>query len=566
MRYLCVLVPLFALAAPATAPRIAFEEISSRAGVHFITNSSPTPNKHQPESMVSGVAVFDYDGDGLLDIYFVNGATMPGLKKDGPQFSNRLFRNEGNLTFTDVTAKAGLAGEGYGMAVAVGDYDNDGRPDLYLASLTRNQLFHNNGDGTFTDVTAKTGVSGGLHAGRKMWSVAAAWVDYNNDGLLDLFVSNYCQWDSNSEPPCEAGGHRVYCNPRYYKALPHTLYRNNGNGTITDVSVATGVSKHPGRGMGVAIADYDGDGFIDVFVANDDSPNQLFHNIGGKRFEEVAADAGVAYAEAGNVISGMGADFRDVFNRGLPDVWVTAMERETFPLFFNHGKGVFSDRTGMAGLAFETEQMSGWANGIFDFDNDGWKDLFVARSNVIDNIELFAPRRAPEPNSVFRNLGNGKFQNVSATAGESFQIPAVHRGAAFGDLDNDGRIDVVVSVLNGPARIFRNTGATGEWLRLKLKGSASNRMGIGARIRVTTPDGLTQHNHVTTSAGFASSSDVRVQFGLGSARVAKEVEILWPSGIRQVLRDVPAGRTTEVEEPPRPAAPTAKPAAPRGVN
>ena len=540
------------LGAAALTTPITFEEIADRAGVHFLSNSSPTPFKHQPEPMVAGVAIFDYDGDGYPDLYFVNGADMPSLVKTGPQFSNRLFHNNGDLTFTDVTDKAGVAGAGYGMGVAVGDYDNDGRGDLFVTNVNGNQLFHNNGDGTFTDVTAKAGVSGGVFAGKKMWSSSAAWVDYNNDGLLDLFVANYCQWDPNNETPCMINGNRVSCNPRMYKPLPNTLYRNNGDGTFTDVSTETGIAAHPGRGMGVAVADYDGDGFPDIFVANDDFPNQLFHNQGGKHFEEIADDAGVSLAEGGNAISGMGVDFRDLFNRGLPDIWITAMEKQTFPLYKNLGHGQFAEATAMAGLGLTTAEMSGWSNAIVDLDNDGWKDLYVARSNVIDNVALFAQRQYGESNTVFRNLGTGRFQDVTATTGPSFQTPAVNRGAAFGDLDNDGRMDLVVNVLNGAAKVFHNTTRSGNhWLLLKLTGTRSNRMGIGARIRVTAVDGAVQYNHATTSTGYASSSDPRVHFGLGASRTAKEIQILWPSGVKQVLKDVAADRVLEVTEPRR---------------
>ncbi|HSM76812.1 MAG TPA: CRTAC1 family protein [Bryobacteraceae bacterium] len=549
-RTLLLCLPLILGAAtPAVAP-IAFEEIAGRAGVRFLSNRSPTPEKHQPEPMVGGVAIFDYDGDGYPDLYFVNGADMPSLVKTGPQYKNRLFHNNRDLTFTDVTDRAGVGGKGYGMGVAVGDYNNDGKPDLYVTNVNGNELFRNNGDGTFTDVTAAAGVAGGEYAGKKMWSVGAAWVDYNNDGRLDLFVANYCQWDPNTEPPCVINGHRVSCNPRYYKPLPNTLYRNNGDGTFTDVSVEAGIAGHLGRGMGVGVADYDGDGYPDIFVANDDLPNQLFHNLGGKRFEEIADDAGVSLPERGNVVSGMGLDFRDAFNHGQPDIWTTAIEKQTFPLFRNLGHGQFADGTSMAGIGLDTAEMSGWSNAIVDLDNDGWKDLFVARSNVIDNVELFIPRRYPEPNAVFRNLHNGRFQNVSGTAGEAFQLPAAHRGAAFGDLDNDGRIDLVVSVLNGSAKVFHNTTRNdNHWILLQLKGRKSNRMGIGARVRLTGADGVVQYNHVTTSTGYASSSDPRVHFGLGASGSAKEIQILWPSGIVQTLRNAAGDRVLEITEP-----------------
>ncbi len=276
--------PVLAAAATAVVAPITFEEIAGRAGVKFVVNNSATPERQQPESLIAGVAVFDYDGDGYPDLYFVNGAGMPSLEK-GPEHKNRLYHNNHDLTFTDVTEKAGVAGSGYGMGVSIGDYDNDGRPDIFVANVNGNLLYHNNGDGTFTDVTAKAGVSGGMYAGRKMWSVAAAWFDYNNDGKLDLFVSNYCQWDAATAPVCKAPTESKYCSPRYFKPLPHTLYRNNGDGTFTDVSAEVGLSEHLGRGMGVVVADYDGDGWMDVFVANDDAPFQLFHNLGGKKFE-----------------------------------------------------------------------------------------------------------------------------------------------------------------------------------------------------------------------------------------------------------------------------------------
>src|ERR1035441_10500443 len=330
---------------------ITFEEIAGKAGVHFTSNGSPTPLKHQPETLLAGVAVFDYDGDGYLDIYFVNGAHMPSLVKEGPSYKNRLFRNNHNLTFTDVTDKAGVGGAGYGMGVAVGDYDNDGWPDLFVANVNGNQLFHNNGDGTFTDVTARAGLSGAMHNGRKMWSIAAGWFDYNRDGLLDLFVVNYVDWDPRYEPVCTGLNGRGYCHPDSFAPLTNTLYRNNGDGTFTDVSAETGISKVEGKGMGVAFADYDNDGWPDVFVANDNSPNLLFHNLGGKRFEEVGLQAGVAYNEDGNVLAGMGVDFRDVNNDGLPDIWHTALENETFPLFLNTGKGTFVNAGAPSGIA-----------------------------------------------------------------------------------------------------------------------------------------------------------------------------------------------------------------------
>lgn len=545
-----LLLGLLVAAQEIVLPPIRFEDIAERAGVHFITENSPTPEKHQPETMPAGVALFDYDGDGFLDIYLVNGAEMPSLVKTGPKYYNRLFHNNGNGTFTDVTEHAGVAGAGYGMGVAVGDYDNDGRPDLYVANVNGNQLFHNNGDGTFTDVTAKAGVSGALHNGRKMWSIAAGWFDYNRDGLLDLFVVNYCDWDPRYEPSCMGINGRGYCHPSSFPPLTNTLYRNNGDGTFTDVSAETGIAKVEGRGMGVAFADYDHDGWPDIFVANDNSPNLLFHNIEGKRFEEVGLQAGVAYNDDGNALAGMGVDFRDFNNDGWPDIWHTAIENETFPLYLNHGRGAFVNAGQSSRLANLTRPMSGWSNGIVDLDNDGWKDLVVARSDVMDNIEQISRHfRYAEPNSVFRNLGNGQVEDVSATAGADFIRPAPHRGLAYGDLDNDGRVDLVVTALGAPASIFRNVTEThNHWILLKLVGTRSNRMGIGAQIRLTTGDGRTLYDEVTTSTGYAASSDPRVHFGLGASREIREIEILWPSGARQLLHNVVPDRIVVVTE------------------
>jgi enediyne biosynthesis protein E4 len=555
MRWRTALLSVPALAAAATTATlgpIAFEEIAERSGIRFVADSCPTPNKNLPETMVAGVALLDYDNDGYLDIYFVNGAAIPSLKKDSPKYWNRLFHNNHDGTFTDVTEKAGVKGEGYGIGVAVGDYDNDGWPDIFVANVTKNQLFHNNHDGSFSDVTDKAGVGGGVLDGRKMWSVAAGWFDYDNDGRLDLFVSNYCVWEVNKDPFCGPNPNlRAYCHPKNYAPLPNTLYHNNGDGTFTDVSATTGVGAIRGKGMGVAFADYDHDGFTDVFVANDNAPNILFHNLGGKKFEEVALRTGVAYPESGAYVSGMGADFRDIDNDGWDDIWVTAFDGDTFPLFKNRGvAGDFAEITAVSGVAGVTRSMSGWSNGIFDFDNDGWKDLLAVRGHAMDNLAQMSLRGPEEPNTVLRNLANGKFADVSAGAGAAFVSPQPHRGAAFGDLDNDGRIDAVVSVLNGKAQYFHNISPGGNhWILVKLVGTKSNRMGLGAQVRISTDDGRVQYNHATTSTGYAASSDPRVHFGLGSATVIKEMEITWPSRIHQILRNVPADRILTITEP-----------------
>jgi len=544
----------FPTQAPATpaAPGIRFDEIAKQAGLSFVTRNCPTPNKNQPETMVAGIALFDYDNDGFLDIYCVNGAEIPSLEKTSSAYWNRLFRNNHDGTFTDVTEKAGVAGSGYGMGVAIGDFNNDGNADIFVANVTGNQLFRNNGDGTFTDVTAKAGVAGAHAHGKKMWSVGAGWFDYNNDGLLDLFVVNYCHWEVNKDPYCALKeGLRAYCHPNLYQPLHNTLYRNNGDGTFTDVSHETGIDAFFGKGMGVSFADFDGDGFLDAFVTNDTMPNFLFRNIGGKKFEEIAVSAGVAYSPDGNALSGMGSDFRDINNDGLPDIWHDAVEHEGFPLYINQGGSIFIDANNSSGLGQLTNRMTGWSEGAYDFDNDGWKDLFVARANVMDNIQQAIPAQAyPEPNSVFRNLGNGKFEDVSTTAGPSFQIPGAHRGAAFGDIFNTGRIDAVVSSLNEPLKLFRNIGAVGQhWLLLRLVGKRSNRMGLGSQIKITTPDGRSQWNEATTAVGYACSSDPRVHFGLGSNNIVKEIQITWPSHVVQRLTNISADQILTIEEP-----------------
>jgi len=529
---------------------IQFEDIAEKSGLHYVTATASTENKNQPQTMVAGVALLDYDGDGFLDVYLVGGAAIPSLVKDSPVYWNRLFHNNRDGTFSDVTQKAGLAGAGYGSGVAVGDYDNDGWPDIFLANVTGNQLFHNNGNGTFTDVTVKTGLGGATLDGKKMWSVGAGWFDYNNDGLLDLFVVNYCSWEVNKDPVCMLkDGVRGFCHPKLYEPLHNTLYRNNGDGTFTDVSEETGIAHSFGKGMSVTFADYDGDGYLDAFVANDTTPNFLFHNLKGRKFEEVGVQTGIAYAADGGSLSGMGADFKDVNNDGLPDIWYSTVEHQEFPLLMNTGKGDFVDMTIANGLA-KTTDMSGWGLGMVDLDNDGWKDLFVARSNVMDNIAQANPaRRYPEPNTIFRNLGQGKFQDVSSSAGPDFQKEAAHRGVAFGDLDNDGRVDAVVSVLNGAAKVLQNTTHTSNhWILLKLVGVKSNRMGLGAQIKLTAQDGTVQWNEAITAVGYASSSDPRVHFGLGRNAKIKEIEIRWPSGIRQVLLRQTADQVLVVKE------------------
>jgi hypothetical protein len=518
---------------------IVFENTIKASKIDFVLKNSVSPQRYSIETMTGGVAVFDYNNDGLLDIFFTNGAEIPSLKKSNPSFHNRLFRNNGDGTFTDVTEKAGLAGVGYAMGVAAGDYDNDGFVDLYVTGFNRNQLFHNNGDGTFTDRTEKAGVSGILKKG-KPWSVAAGWIDYDNNGLLDLFVVNYLDYSLSTAQSCETGDIVDYCSPNEYRGTPNILYRNNGDGTFTDVSQPSRISQHAGKGMGVAFADYDGDGFTDIFVSNDSIPNFLLHNNGDGTFTDVALQAGVAYNENGKAVAGMGTDFRDIDNDGKPDIFLTAMFGDSFPLYRNSGKGQFEGVTETTGIAAMTTRFTAWGTGLFDFDNDGNKDIFAAGSAILDNSMEVNHKPYPLPNFLYRNPGNMRFKDVSGVAGAGFSVPAAHRGAGFGDLNNDGKIDIVVTVLNGEPQLLMNrTQNQNHWIILKLVGVADNRDGLGTRVKITTANGV-QYNEATTAVGYNSSSDKRVYFGLKNATVVDQIELLWPTGVKQVLHHVTA--------------------------
>jgi hypothetical protein len=524
---------------PERARAVRFQDVAKSAGIDFVLENNPTARKHMIETMPGGVAAFDYNGDGRTDIYFTNGAAIPSLQKESAKYWNRLYRNDGGMKFTDVTREAGVEGAGYSMGAAAGDYDNDGRIDLFVAGVYQNILYRNLGEGRFEDVTRKAGIKSNV------WSVAAGWFDYDNDGKLDLFVVNYAKWTLGFDRYCgDAGrGVRIYCHPKWFEGLPNTLYHNRGDGTFEDVTEKSGVAASIGRGMSVAFADYDGDGRIDAFVTNDNLPNFLFHNRGDGTFEETALLAGVALLDNGKPVASMGADFRDYDNDGRPDISVTALNGETFPLFRNLGKGMFQDAGYLSRMAVLSAGRAGWSNGLFDFNNDGWKDLFTANSHVNDRVELFEPAVYKQANSLFINLGKGKF--AEAEPGEEFHRAArAHRGSAFADFDNDGRIDVVVSALGEPAELWRNVSAgAGHWLRVELVGTRSNRDGIGARVRVGN-----QWNEMATAVGYASSSHQGVHFGLGNAERIPSVEVRWPSGAIEILRDVKADQVIRVRE------------------
>jgi hypothetical protein len=518
----------------------------SHRPIAFTLNNGETDTRYVPETMAGGVAIFDYNNDGRLDIFFTNGAEMPSLRKTSPKYWNRLFRNNGDGSFTDVTEAAGLAGSGYDMGVAVGDYNNDGYEDLFVGGVHHTALYRNNRDGTFTDVTAQAGLDKPDADYGPLWSVGGVWLDVNNDGNLDLFVTNYLAWNPDKEPTCLVNGKRDYCHPRYYRSTPNRLYLGDGKGGFTDVSAAAGIRAHPGKGMGAAMADFDGDGRMDIFVTNDKMGNFLFHNIDGKTFQEVALETGVAYPADGSTVSGMGSDARDIDNDGYPDIVFVALPNETFPLYRNTGKGIFDPNASMP-MDRLTRGMGGYSPELCDFDNDGLKDLFVSRGHVQANA---AGREViDQPNSVFRNLGKFTFAALTAEAGFDAQPPRRHRGSAAGDLDGDGRLDIVVTALAAPAEIWMNDSpGKRHWLELKLVGTASNRDGIGAAVKVVS-NHLVQYNHVTTAGGYASSSAGPVHFGLGADEEASLIEIRWPSGTLQRLTGVKSDRVLEVKEP-----------------
>src|ERR1700678_1783582 len=517
-------------------------EVKLPQGIDFILQNSPTPQKHLIETMPGGVALFDYNNDGLLDIFFVNGGRLTSplpasddFDRHDPKYWNRLYRQNKDGSFTDVTEQAGLANAGdgnYGMGVAVGDYDNDGYPDLYVTSYGKNILYHNNGDGTFTDVTAKAGVAGGG------WAGSAGFFYYDKDGKLDLFVTRYMEWDTKHSKNC-GGNYHTYCPPEEFPATTNILYHNNGDGTFTDVSQRSGIAAKKGRALGVAFADYDDDGFTDIFVANDGMRQFLFHNNGNGTFTECALEAGAALTIDGRPLSGMGIVFQDYDNDGRPDILVTVLPREIYALFHNDGDGSFSYRSLQAGLGLLSAASSGWGVGLEDFDNDGWKDLFVAQSHVLDNVEAIDHMLHYKETPLLALNHGGHFERADS----GVTAPIAGRGVAFGDLNNDGWMDVVVTTLGGEPLVLFNRGGVGHWLSIVLRGTRSNRDGIGARV---VANGQTRF--ASTSGSYISSSDKRLHFGLGAAEIAK-VEVHWPSGAHQILENVKADQFLEIREP-----------------
>jgi hypothetical protein len=554
LKAIAALLALLLVAPPAADPRhLGFQDVAEAAGVRFRHVAGKTGEKYLPESMGSGVAMLDYDNDGFLDLFFVNGAELADPMPSGgkpdksdPRCWNRLFHNNRNGTFTDVTERAGLRGDTYGTGVAAGDYDNDGLSDLYVTGLGHNTLYRNMGDGTFRDVTVSMGVGGGG------WSVAPGFVDYDRDGYLDLIVTRYVEWSFAQNPYCgeRRPGYRAYCHPDRFEPATHLVFHNEGGMTFTEVSKKCGIGGAPGKGLGIAVDDFDDDGWPDVAVANDSFPQQLFRNNRDGTFTEIATDAGAAYDEDGRTFGGMGIDSADFDNDGRPDLFINALALQRYALFRNRTGRAFDYVSGPTGVGGMTANHSGWGAKWIDYDNDGWRDLLVAQGHVMDNIELTQPSaRYREPLLLARNT-KGRFEDVSQQSGPAFQLPLAARGAAFGDLDNDGSVDVAINCNDGPALLVRNRGGTGNhWLLVRAVGTRSNRSGIGARMRLVAESGAERRGYSSTSGSYASANDPRVHFGLGRDTKVRLLEVQWPSGAVQRLENVAADQVLTVREP-----------------
>jgi enediyne biosynthesis protein E4 len=535
---------------PASMPTSAsssgwFTDIASRSKFEYRTNNNFTGRKYFPQPMCGGIAAFDYDNDGRMDLFFTNGSELPELAKTSPAYYNCLLRNRGDGTFEDVTLKAGLTGAalGFCFGVAAADYDNDGFDDLFICNASRNALYHNNGDGTFTDVTAGSGLD---VKPANMLSVGAAWFDYDNDGLLDLIVTNYTTWTPQSDIQCRMDDKREeYCSPTVYKSVASRLYRNLGGGRFQDVTDSSGIGKALGKGMGIAIADFAGNGRMDIFVANDTEPNFLFINQGDGTFKETGLEFGVAYNAQGDSVSGMGCDAKDFDNDGRVDVLYNDLSGQVFGLLRNDGGKSFTDLTWSSKLGPLTHNLSGWSIGFIDYNNDGWKDIYSANGDVDD-----LTTSSKQHDTMFQNLDGKTLADVTAQMGSDFNFLGYQRGSTFVDLNNDGFLDLVVTSLGERPRILINNALVkNHWIMFDLRGHKSNRNGIGARIRVTTASGRSLYNHVTTSVGFMSSSDRRAHFGLGAETKIVLVEIRWPSGIVQRIDHPSVDQILKVDEP-----------------
>jgi enediyne biosynthesis protein E4 len=541
-----------ALSSQVPAESVHFTNITESSKIRFQARNSATPNKYLIETMIGGVGVLDYDADGWLDIFFVNGAKLKDPQLDGesldkspPEYWNRLFRNNHDLTFSDVTEKAGVRGKGYGNGVAVGDFNNDGFPDFLVTNYGPCLLYKNNGDGTFSEISAEANLK------TEGWATSALFLDYNKDGLLDIFVCRYLEWDFAGNPYCghRTPGGRAYCHPDNFKAISNYLFKNNGNGTFTDVSGPSGIKAKLGYGLGVCAADFNNDSWPDIYVANDAFPQFLFMNNGDGTFTESGTLAGVGYTDQGNTFSGMGTDASDVDDDGNFDIVTTALSNETYAYFHNSGDGSFSFATMMSNLGELTRLFGGWGMHLFDYDNDGSKDLYLANSHVMDNIETTQPHlKYMQRPLLLRNDGK-RFVDISSASGDIFTKEWASRGAGFGDLDNDGDVDIVVSNLTTPAYILRNDGGNrNTWIGLDLRGTKSNRDAIGARIRLTSESGKRQYYQVTTESSYQSANDRRVFIGIGSEKRIKEIRINWPSGIEQVIADPTPRLILKIEE------------------
>jgi len=531
----------------ATAPiPVTYVDVAAAAGITFQHDNAASAEKYLIETMGSGCGWIDYDQNGLQDLYLVNGAATR-LYTPKRRLQSALYRNNGDGTFSDVTAKAGVAAEGlFGMGAAVGDFDNDGFPDLFVLGYGRCILYHNNGDGTFTDVTAKAGVE---NSGR--WGSSAAWFDYDNDGRLDLLIANYVDWAADNNFWCgdHGPGLRSYCHPDNYHGQAPTLYHNNGDGTFTDVSLRSGVGAKPGNGLGVVTFDYDDDGWQDIFIANDSMPNFLFHNNHDGTFREVGYMAGVAVSMDGTSEAGMGVDAADASGKGRMDLMVTHLDSQLARFYQNMGGGVFDDATLRSKISYATFHMSGFGTRFMDYDNDGWRDVFMADGHILDNIERYRGGvRYAEPKLMFRNTGRGIFENVSDQLGADFQRPRVSRGAAIGDFDNDGDLDVLVNNNGEPAQLLRNDGGNANhWLEIFLIGTRSNRDGVGARVKVTAGD-LTLYDQRKGGMSYQSAQDPRLHFGLGAHATVDALEIIWPSGVATKLAGIKSDQIISVRE------------------